>query len=190
MRGKVIVFSAPSGSGKTTLVHWLLEQDLNLHFSISATSRKPRGTEQHGKDYYFISPEAFREKIAKDAFLEYEEVYTDKYYGSLKDEVETMLNEGKNVLFDVDVKGGINIKSYFGSEALSLFIQPPSIEILEQRLTNRGTDAPEVIRERIAKASYELSFANRFDAIVVNDLLEQAKQDCLTLVQQFVHNNA
>jgi guanylate kinase len=186
MRGKVIVFSAPSGSGKTTLVHWLLEQNLNLHFSISATSRAPRGTEQHGKDYYFITPDEFREKIAEGAFLEYEEVYTDKYYGSLKHDVETMLNDGKNVLFDVDVKGGINIKSYFGSEALSIFVQPPSIDVLEQRLTKRGTDAPAVIRERIAKASYELSFAPKFDVVVVNNELEVAKQECLERIRKFV----
>jgi guanylate kinase len=187
MRGKVILFSAPSGSGKTTLVQWLLQQDLNLHFSVSATSRAPRGNEVDGKDYFFLSPEAFRERIAANAFLEYEEVYTDKYYGTLISEVERMLNEGKHVLFDVDVKGGINIKKHYGAQALSIFVQPPSIEALEQRLNSRGTDAPEVIRERVSKAAYELTFAPAFDRIVVNDDLETAKRECLQLIHGFLN---
>ena len=186
MNGKVIVFSAPSGSGKTTLVQWLLSQNLNLQFSVSATSRAPRGTEMHAVDYYFLTPTEFRSKIAEAAFLEFEEVYKDKYYGSLKDEVESKLKDGINVLFDVDVKGGIKIKEYFKDQALSIFVQPPSIEILQKRLTKRGTDASEIIEERIAKASYELTFAHEFDQIVVNDDLEKAKQNCLLLVTNFI----
>ncbi|MDD3908234.1 MAG: guanylate kinase, partial [Bacteroidales bacterium] len=131
-KGKIIIFSAPSGSGKTTLVKWLLGQNLNLYFSISATSRQPRSTETNGKDYYFLSPEAFRQKIAEDAFLEWEEVYPDKFYGTLKSEVERIISEGKHVLFDVDVKGGLNIKKHFGAQALSIFVQPPGIEVLRQ----------------------------------------------------------
>jgi len=186
MTGKVIIFSAPSGAGKTTLVQWLLQQDFNLQFSVSATSRTRRGTEVHGKDYYFLTPIEFRIKIAEEAFLEWEEVYEDKYYGTLKDEVSRMLDEGKNVLFDVDVKGGINIKNYFGEEALSFFVQPPSIEVLEKRLVGRATDSPEIIRERVDKASYELTFSNQFDEIIVNDDLETAKQECLNKIVAFL----
>jgi len=188
MSGKVIIFSAPSGAGKTTLVQWLLQQNLNLQFSVSATSRPKRGTEVHGKDYYFLSPLEFRIKIAEDAFLEWEEVYEDKYYGTLKEEVSNMLDEGKNVLFDVDVKGGINIKKYFGEEAMSFFVQPPSIEVLEKRLVGRATDSPEIIRERVSKASFELSFANEFDHIIVNDVLETAQQECLEKVVAFLNS--
>lgn len=185
-KGKIIVFSAPSGSGKTTLVKWLLKQNLNLHFSISATSRAPRSTESNGKDYYFLTPEDFRQKIAEEAFLEWEEVYTDKFYGSLKSEVDRLLSEGKNVIFDVDVKGGINIKKYFGSQALSIFVQPPSIEELTNRLVGRATDSAEVIRERVDKAAYELSFAPQFDVVVINDKLDIAQKDCLTNIQAFL----
>jgi len=186
MSGKVIIFSAPSGAGKTTLVQWLLQQDLNLQFSVSATSRTRRGAEVNGKDYYFLSPLEFRVKIAEDAFLEWEEVYEDKYYGTLKDEVSRMLDEGKNVLFDVDVKGGINIKNYFGDEAMSFFVQPPSIEVLEKRLIGRATDSPEIIRERVSKASFELTFASQFDHIIVNDVLETAQQECLQKIVAFL----
>jgi guanylate kinase len=185
-KGKIIIFSAPSGSGKTTLVKWLLKQNLNLHFSISATSRQPRDTEVDGKDYFFLTPENFRQKIAEEAFLEWEEVYTDKFYGTLRSEVNRMLSEGKNVLFDVDVKGGINIKKYFGAQALSVFVKPPSIEELRRRLETRGTDAAEIIRERVDKAAFELTFASKFDIIVVNDVLEDAKNDCLKKVQAFL----
>ena len=185
-KGKVIIFSAPSGSGKTTLVKWLLEQGLNMYFSISATSRQPRSTEVDGKDYYFLTPEAFRQKIAEEAFLEWEEVYTDKFYGTLKSEVNRILDEGKNVLFDVDVKGGINIKNYFGTQALSVFVKPPSIEELRNRLDTRGTDSAEIIQERVDKAAYELTFAPRFDVVVINDVLEDAKKDCLEKVQDFL----
>lgn len=188
MSGKVIIFSAPSGAGKTTLVQWLLQQDLNLQFSVSATSRPRRGTEVHGKDYFFLTPLEFRLKIAEDAFLEWEEVYEDKYYGTLKDEVSSMLDEGKNVLFDVDVKGGINIKNYFGEEAMSFFVQPPSIEVLEKRLVGRATDSAEVIQERVSKAAYELTFSEKFDVIIVNDDLETAKQECLSKIKAFLND--
>ena len=188
MTGKVIIFSAPSGAGKTTLVQWLLQQNLNLQFSVSATSRARRGAEVHGKDYYFLTPLEFRIKIVENAFLEWEEVYEDKYYGTLKDEVSKMLDEGKNVLFDVDVKGGINIKNYFGEEALSFFVQPPSIEVLEKRLVGRATDSPDFIQERVSKAAYELTFAQQFDVVVVNDVLETAKQECLQKITAFLNS--
>lgn len=186
MAGKLIIFSAPSGSGKSTIINHLLRQDLNLHFSISATSRAPRGTEQDGVEYYFLSPEEFRRRIAADEFLEYEEVYEDKYYGTLKSEVERILEEGKNVIFDVDVVGGCNIKKYYGDRALSVFIQPPGIAELRKRLEGRGTDAPEVIERRIEKAEYELGFACRFDVIIVNDDLEKAQAEALKVIQDFI----
>lgn len=175
MQGKLIIFSAPSGSGKTTIVKELLKQDkFNLHFSVSATSRQPRHTEAHGKDYYFLSPEEFRAKVAHDEFLEWEEVYTDKYYGTLKSEVDRLLHEGKNVIFDVDVVGGLNIKKFYGDRALAVFVQPPSVEELEKRLVGRATDSAETIKTRIEKAAFELSFADKFDVVIVNDVLEDA----------------
>ena len=161
---------------------------MNLSFSISATSRAPRGSEQNGVEYYFISPEEFKSRIANDEFLEYEEVYAGKFYGTLKSEVERILNSGKNVIFDVDVVGGLNIKKYYGDQALALFIQPPSIKELEKRLKNRATDTPEVIASRIAKAEYELSFAPRFDKIIVNDVLEKAQAEAYHLIRQFIDN--
>lgn len=185
-RGKLIIFSAPSGSGKSTIIQSLLNRDLNLSFSISATSRAPRGTEQNGVEYYFISPEEFRQRIANDEFLEYEEVYAGKFYGTLKSEVERILDNGRNVIFDVDVVGGLNIKKYYGEQALSLFIQPPSIEELEKRLKSRATDAPEVIASRVAKAEYELSFAPKFDRIIVNDILEKAQEEAYRSIRQFL----
>lgn len=187
-KGKLIIFSAPSGSGKSTIVQWLMQEhpELKLYFSISCTSRAPRGTEQNGVEYFFISPEEFREKIAHDDFVEYEEVYTDRFYGTLKSQVEKQLLAGQNVIFDVDVKGGVNIKKFYGNEALSLFIQPPSIEELRRRLEGRATDTPEAIRERLAKAEYELTFAPQFDHIIVNDDLETAKQDTLRIVTDFL----
>ncbi len=187
-KGKLIIFSAPSGSGKSTIVQWLMKEhpELKLYFSISCTSRAPRGTEQNGVEYFFISPEEFREKIAHDDFVEYEEVYTDRFYGTLKSQVEKQLLAGQNVVFDVDVKGGVNIKKFYGNEALSLFIQPPSIEELRRRLEGRATDTPEAIRERLAKAEYELTFAPQFDHIIVNDDLEIAKQDTLRIVTDFL----
>ena len=187
--GKLVLFSAPSGSGKTTLVRWLLEQPLNLSFSVSATSRPPRPNEVHGTDYFFLSPEAFREKIETGAFLEWEEVYTNKYYGTLRSEVERMLAEGRHVLLDVDVKGGINIKRLYGSKALAVFVEPPSIEVLRQRLENRGTDSQAIIEERVKKAAWELSFADNFDTIIINDDLETAKADCLNAVKTFLEGS-
>ena len=186
MAGKLIIFSAPSGSGKSTIINYLLQQSLRLRFSISATSRAPRGTEKNGVEYYFLTPEAFKSRIAKGDFLEYEEVYTDKFYGTLKSEVERILNEGDNVIFDVDVVGGCNIKRFYGDRALSVFIQPPSIEELRKRLVGRGTDTPEVIESRIAKAEYELSFADKFDTVVINDDLETAKAKSLQVIQAFL----
>lgn len=186
MEGKLIIFSAPSGSGKSTIINYLLEKDLNLTFSISATSRAPRGEEQHGVEYYFHTPTEFKKKINNNEFLEYEEVYTDCFYGTLKTEVESKLQEGKNVIFDVDVVGGCNIKNYFGDKALSIFIQPPSIEELEKRLINRNTDTPEVIRNRINKAKYELTFAPQFDTIITNDKLEKAQKEAYNTIKSFL----
>ena len=186
-KGKLFIFSAPSGSGKSTIVQWLMQEhpELRLYFSISCTSRAPRGTEQNGVEYFFLTPEEFREKIANNEFLEYEEVYQDRFYGTLKAQVERQLEAGQNVVFDVDVKGGINIKCFYGERALSIFIQPPSVEELRRRLVGRGTDTPEAIENRLAKAEYELTFAPQFDHIVVNDDLEQAKQEVLRLVNDF-----
>lgn len=187
MAGKLIIFSAPSGSGKSTLINFLLKQKLNLHFSISATSRAPRGTEKNGVEYYFLTPDEFRSHIAAGDFLEYEEVYTDKYYGTLKSEVERILEKGNHVIFDVDVVGGCNIKKFYGERALSVFIQPPSIQDLRKRLEGRGTDTPDVIEKRIAKAEFELSFADKFDVVIVNDILETAEQEVLTAVKSFLN---
>ena len=169
MNGKLIIFSAPSGSGKSTIINYLLKQNLNLAFSISATSRPPRGEEKHGVEYFFLSPDEFRQRISNNEFLEYEEVYKDRYYGTLKAQVEKQLEAGQNVVFDVDVVGGCNIKKFYGDRALSLFIQPPCVEELRRRLIGRGTDAPEVIEHRVAKAEYELSFASKFDKVFIND---------------------
>ena len=188
MKGKLVIFSAPSGSGKSTIVNWLMQEhpELKLYFSISCTSRSPRGTEQNGVEYFFLTPEEFKSKIANEEFLEYEEVYQDRFYGTLKAQVERQREAGQNVVFDVDVKGGVNIKRYYGDEALSIFIQPPSVEELRRRLTGRGTDTPEAIEERLAKAEYELTFAPQFDHVVVNDDLETAKQETLQLVESFL----
>lgn len=187
MKGKIIIFSAPSGSGKSTIINFLMQQNLNLAFSISATSRPPRGTEQHGVEYFFLTPEDFRQRIANGEFLEYEEVYKDRFYGTLKEQVEKQLEKGQNVVLDVDVKGGCNIKNYYGDRALSIFIQPPSIEALRQRLNGRGTDSPEVIEDRIARAEYELGFAGKFDTVVVNDDLEKAQQEALQILKNFLN---
>ena len=188
MRGKLIIFSAPSGTGKSTIISWLMKEhkELNLTFSISCTSRAPRGTEQNGVEYFFLSPEEFRTRIEDDEFLEYEEVYTDRFYGTLKAQVEKQLEAGQNVVFDVDVKGGVNIKNFYGDEALSIFIQPPSVNELRRRLENRATDAPDVIDQRIARAEFELTFADKFDKVVVNDILEYAEADALSAIQQFL----
>ena len=188
--GKLIIFSAPSGSGKSTIINYLLEEhpELKLAFSISATSRPPRGKEQHGVEYFFLSPEEFRQRIDKGEFLEYEEVYPGRFYGTLKAQVEKQSEEGQNVLFDVDVKGGVNIKQYYGNRALSLFIQPPSIDELRSRLEKRGTETPEVINDRIARAEFELGFAPQFDKVVVNDDLEVAKAETLQIIKDFINN--
>ena len=188
MKGKMLIVSAPSGSGKSTIVNWLMQEhpELKLYFSISCTSRAPRGTEQNGVEYFFLTPEEFKAKIQNDEFLEYEEVYENRFYGTLKQQVENQREQGQNVVFDVDVKGGINIKKYYGDEALSLFIQPPSVEELRRRLEGRKTDTPEAIKERLAKAEYEMTFAPQFDKIIVNDDLETAKQETLKIVKAFL----
>ncbi len=183
---KIIIFSAPSGSGKSTIINYLMQQGLNLHFSVSATSRPPRGAEQNGVEYYFLTPEDFKQRIAQGEFLEYEEVYKDRFYGTLKSQVDAQLAKGENVVCDVDVLGGQNIKKHYGQRALSIFIQPPSIEALRQRLEGRGTDSPEVINDRIARAEFELSFADKFDHAVVNDDLQQAQAEALALLQNFL----
>lgn len=185
--GKLIIFSAPSGSGKSTIVNYLLDRNLNLQFSISATSRLPRGTEKNGVEYYFLTPDEFRKKIENAEFLEYEEVYADRFYGTLKGEVERIIADGGNVIFDVDVVGGCNIKEYYGSKALAVFIEPPSIDELRRRLVSRGTDSDEVIDARIAKAEYELTFASRFDVVIHNDCLETAKIEALEVVSKFLN---
>ena len=184
----LVIFSAPSGSGKSTIVQWLMKEhpELKLYFSISCTSRAPRGTEQNGVEYFFLTPEEFKSKIQNDEFLEYEEVYQDRFYGTLKAQVERQLEAGQNVVFDVDVKGGINIKKFYGERALSIFIQPPSVEELRRRLVGRGTDTPETIENRLEKAEYEMTFAPQFDHIVVNDDLETAKAETLKLVEAFL----
>ena len=187
-RGKLIIVSAPSGTGKSTIISWLMKEhkELNLAFSISCTSREPRGTEQNGVEYFFLTPEEFRARIEDDEFLEFEEVYTDRFYGTLKSQVEKQLEAGQNVVFDVDVKGGVNIKKFYGDEALSIFIQPPSVNELRRRLEHRATDAPDVIDQRIARAEFELTFAEKFDKVVVNDILEYAEADALAAIQQFL----
>lgn len=188
MKGKMLIVSAPSGSGKSTIVNWLMKEhpELRLYFSISCTSRAPRGEEKDGVEYFFLTPEAFKEKIANEEFLEYEEVYENRFYGTLKAQVERQREAGQNVVFDVDVKGGINIKNHYGDDALSLFIQPPSVAELRKRLEHRGTDTPEAIEQRLAKAEYELTFAPQFDHVIVNDDLEKAKQETLRVVSDFL----
>ena len=188
MKGKVLIVSAPSGSGKSTIVNFLMKEhpEFRLAFSVSATSRPPRGQEQDGVDYFFLSAEEFRRHIEADDFLEYEEVYEGRFYGTLKSQVEEKLAAGKNVVFDVDVKGGINIKKYYGEAALSVFIQPPSVEVLRERLIGRNTDEMGQIEQRLAKAEYEMSFAPQFDRILVNDNLEVAKQEAVALLNDFL----
>lgn len=185
-KGKLVIFSAPSGAGKTTIVKHLLSCDLNLRFSVSATSRPPRISEVDGKDYYFISGRKFREKIEEGLFLEWEEVYSGTYYGTLKNEVEQLRESGFNVIFDVDVVGGLDIKNYYGSEALAVFVGPPSVDELKRRLHNRSTEPEEIINMRVAKAEYEMSFAGRFDVVLVNENLEKTFAEAEKLVKEFL----
>lgn len=184
--GKLLIFSAPSGSGKTTIVRRLLEQFSNLEFSISATSRAPRGAEKNGVDYYFLSSEEFAEAVAANKFVEWEEVYKGTCYGTLRSEMERIWTKGNVILFDVDVMGGIRLKDIFGEDAMSIFVMPPSIEELRRRLEGRGTDAPEVIEKRIAKASFELTKAPEFDRQVINDDLEVAVSQVAEIVKNFI----
>jgi len=186
-QGKLIVFSAPSGSGKTTIVKYLLAQkELGLGFSISATSRPLRGKEIEGKDYHFISTKAFKRHVKQGDFVEYEEVYTDNFYGTLKSEVERIWALGKHVIFDIDVVGGLNIKKQYPDKTLAIFVQPPSVEIMEQRLRDRKTETEAKIKERVAKAAKELAFAKDFDLILINDVLEDAQKEAYNLVKDFL----
>ncbi|NLN30160.1 MAG: guanylate kinase [Bacteroidales bacterium] len=185
-KGKLVIISAPSGSGKTTLVNYLMDKDLDLEFSVSVTTREPRNNEKNGKHYYFITADEFRKRIRKGDFVEWEEVYRDQYYGTPREEIERIFRKGKNVLFDVDVKGGINLKNIFGHKALSVFIQPPSVGELEKRLVLRGTDSPEKIRMRVDKALEEIKLACRFDYTVINDRLEQAQKEIHNIIKNFI----
>jgi guanylate kinase len=185
--GKLIIFSAPSGAGKTTIVSHLLKKNLNMGFSVSATSRKPRGIEVHGKDYYFLSVEEFKSKIANDEFLEWQEVYPGCFYGTLKSEVERLCKNGQNILFDVDVVWGCNIKKFYGDKALAVFVQPPSIAELEKRLIARSTDSEEVIAGRVAKAAKELEYGSQFDIVIVNDNLDIALKEAEQKVINFLN---
>ncbi len=184
--GKLIILSAPSGAGKSTIVKHLLKTFPRLEFSVSATSRAPRGTERNGVEYYFLSPEEFSKAVERDEFVEWEEVYAGTCYGTLRTELERIWGKGNVIIFDVDVKGGIRLKEIFGDNALSIFIMPPSIEELRCRLIGRGTDAPEVIERRIQKAETEISYCRKFDRIVVNDRLEEAVEEVTTLIRDFI----
>lgn len=186
MKQKVIIFSAPSGSGKSTIVKYLLSKYPFLEFSVSATSRAPRGSEKDGVDYYFFTPERFRELVAQDAFVEYEEVYPGSFYGTLKSEVERIWKKGHTIVFDIDVKGGVNLKRIFGKKALSVFIKPPSIQELERRLIGRGTDSAEAIAKRVGKAAEELTYEDRFDHVLINDNLEVAFKEASDIVEDFI----
>jgi len=186
MSNKVVIFSAPSGSGKSTVVNHILKLHPEMEFSVSATSRPPRGTEKDGVEYYFLDVDDFRSRIAAGAFVEYEQVYAGRYYGTLKSEVERIWSEGHVIIFDVDVKGGVNLKKYFGDAALSVFIKAPSIEVLRQRLINRNTDTPEAIEERVAKAAEELTYEDKFDYVLVNDDLATAFADAERVVDEFL----
>lgn len=186
MPGKAIIFSAPSGSGKTTIVQHLLENNSDLGFSISAATRDKRGRkEEHGKDYYFLTPDEFKAKIDRDEFVEWEEVYAGNFYGTLKSEVERIWQEGKNVIFDVDVKGGINLKKYFGDKALAIFVKVPSMETLKERLKDRGTESEESLSRRIFKANFEMSFQDKFDVVLLNETLDKSLAEAQKLYNDF-----
>jgi len=186
MSGKAIIFSAPSGSGKTTIVRHLLNTNPDLGFSISASTRDKRGRkEEHGKDYYFLTPEEFKKKIDNDEFIEWEEVYEGNYYGTLKTEIQRIWDEGKNVIFDVDVKGGLALKKYFGDKALSIFVKVPSMEILEQRLRGRGTESHASLSQRLFKAKFEMTFADKFDVVLVNEDLDKSLAEAQRLYDAF-----
>lgn len=185
---KIIIISAPSGSGKSTLINYLMEQMKDVfQFSVSATSRAPRGQEQNGVEYYFLSVDEFKAHIEAGDFLEYEEVYEGRFYGTLKSEVKRIADNGRVPIFDVDVKGGVNIKKNYGDDAMSVFIQPPSVEVLRERLIKRATDAPEVIEDRVKRAEFEISYAPQFDKVIINDDLDTAKKEILSLVQDFLN---
>ena len=184
--GKLIIFSAPSGTGKSTIVRYLIEKDLRLQFSISATSRLPRGEEKDGVEYYFLTPDEFRARIKKEHFVEYEEVYEDNFYGTLKSEVDRILANGDNVVFDVDCVGGLAIKKIYGDRALAIVIMPPSVDELRNRLEKRGTDTPEVIQNRLDKATFEMSFAPQFDVVIMNDDFDKAKRETVKLIREFI----
>jgi guanylate kinase len=186
MAGKLLIFCAPSGSGKSTIVQHLMKLDLPLAFSISATSREPRKGEVHGREYYFITPDQFREKIRNNEFVEWEEVYPDQFYGTLRSELDRIWDKGKHALFDIDVAGGLNLKNAFGDRALSVFVKPPSLEVLEQRLRARGTDDEPSLLKRLGKAGFEMDFAPQFDHVIVNDSLEVALTRAEALVRSFL----
>ena len=186
MAGKAIIFSAPSGSGKTTIVKHLLASNPDLGFSISASTRDKRGrTETHGKDYYFLSPEDFKSKIDGDEFIEWEEVYEGNFYGTLKSEIDRIWNEGKNVIFDVDVKGGLNLKKYFGKKALAIFVKVPSMEVLKERLKDRGTESEESLSRRLFKAKFEMTFQDKFDVVLINQNLDKSLAEAQRLYDEF-----
>ena len=184
--GKCIIFSAPSGAGKTTIVKRLLAQKLNLEFSISAATREKRGNEEDGKDYYFLTTQEFKNRIKREDFIEWEEVYKDQFYGTLKEEIDRIWQSGKHVIFDVDVVGGLNLKEYFGDQALAIFVMPPSLQALEERLNSRATESQEKINKRMAKAKSELITADQFDYVILNDELEKAVKAAHFVVEKFL----
>lgn len=188
MKGKIIILSAPSGTGKSTIIKQLMKTrpDLDLHFSISATSRKPREGEKHEREYYFLSDEEFRQKIARGEFVEWEEVYHGTLYGTLESEVNRIIDSGHNLIMDIDVKGSLSMKERYGQEAISIFILPPSVKELENRLKNRGTDTPDDVARRLAKAGFEMTYAPQFDTVVINDNLEQATAEVATRIDEFI----
>ncbi len=186
-KGKCIIFSAPSGAGKTTIVHYLLKESLGLEFSVSACSREPRKNEINGKDYYFLGLEGFKDQIDKEAFIEWEEVYTNNFYGTLKSEIERIWANGKSVIFDLDVIGGLNLKRIFGEQALSIFVKPPSYEVLEKRLRNRSTETEDKIQQRMKKANTEFAYAPEFDIILINDNLDEACKTAKEMVSEFLN---